>query len=193
MVQGLSDFFAELSTKNLIPHKSVTCHPVTSLIVLGVLCKCNYILQLCAHSQQTTTTLVNHDLFSNVSEPVQSNHPWGIAGWCTVRLELCSCSPGQQLCLVCQNHSADNAVICHCLEGRGREGVESLAVQSPRIGVISDLKVENEGEDPGRGGEDSEGWVKQVKMRGTLDEGRGELDERRGGLGAGALSLVSLG
>jgi hypothetical protein len=30
------------------------------------------------------------------------------------------------------------------------------------------------------------GW-----LRGTLDEGRGELDERRGGLGAGALSLVS--
>ena len=41
--------------------------------------------------------------------------------------------------------------------GQGERGVGLLVVQSPRIGVISDLKVENEGEDPGRGGEDGEG------------------------------------
>ena len=49
------------------------------------------------------------------------------------------------------------ALICHFLEGRGREGVRLLVVQLPRIGVISDLKVENKGEDPGRYGEDGEG------------------------------------
>ena len=48
-------------------------------------------------------------------------------------------------------------MICHCLEGRGSEGVGSLVVQSPIIGVISDWKVENEGEDLGRCGEDSKG------------------------------------
>ena len=48
-------------------------------------------------------------------------------------------------------------MICHCPEGRGREGLGLLVVQSPRIEVISDLKVENEGEDLGRCGEDGEG------------------------------------
>ena len=48
-------------------------------------------------------------------------------------------------------------MICHCLEGRGGEGVGSLVVQSPRIGGDIRQKVENEGEDLGRGGEDSEG------------------------------------
>ena len=38
-----------------------------------------------------------------------------------------------------------------------------LVVQSPRIGVISDLKVENEGEDPGRCGEDSKDWQRLAK------------------------------
>ena len=51
----------------------------------------------------------------------------------------------------------NDLLICHCPEGRGREGVGSLVVQLPRIGVISDLKVENKGEDLGRGGEDGEG------------------------------------
>jgi hypothetical protein len=39
---------------------------------------------------------------------------------------------------------------CHCLEGGG-----ILVGQLPRRGVISDLKVENEGENPGRYRKDS--------------------------------------
>ena len=41
MVQGLSDFFSRALCQNRIPCKSVTCHPVTSLIVSSVLCKRN--------------------------------------------------------------------------------------------------------------------------------------------------------
>ena len=48
-------------------------------------------------------------------------------------------------------------LICHCPEGRGREGVGSLVVQLPRIGGDIRQKVENKGEDPGRCGEDGEG------------------------------------
>ena len=48
------------------------------------------------------------------------------------------------------------SLICHCPEGRGREGVGSLVVQLPRIGGDIRQKVENEGEDPGRCGEDGE-------------------------------------
>ena len=54
-------------------------------------------------------------------------------------------------------------MICHCPEGRGREGVGLLVMQLPRIGGDIRQKVENEGEDPGRGGGDGEGWAEASK------------------------------
>ena len=67
--------------------------------------------------------------------------------------DFCDC---RVQCILCDIQEGDinDVVICHCPEGRGREGVGSLVVQSPRIGVISDRRWRMRGEDLGRCGED---------------------------------------